>query len=314
MARRLSQGAQILNLTFHRDVAMTTGLRAVLLALLAFVMLRVAVHSASQNSLRFRKSSLEELIRETLFGPALPGSGAGSGSVLWSADMESGDLSQWNLPGVPNSPNAGGGVFNSGIAMASVDSASPAHTGRHSAKLFIETREEPQTLTSGTRLFRWQEPESHRELYYSVWYYFPRRYRPNGNPSWWNVFQWKSKHVNATASDPFFILNIGNRADGSMFAYLYNPITQASYDQTITTIPERKWFRLEAYYKCAGDRTGHVTFWQDGVQIFDIPSVQTRYADGDCAWSVNNYSNSLDPSDATIFVDDAAICLGTRCP
>jgi hypothetical protein len=42
--------------------------------------------------------------------------------------------------------------------------------------------------------------------------------------------------------------------------------------------------------------------------------VQTRYPDGNCAWSVNNYSTSLKPSAATIYVDDAAICLSGRCP
>jgi hypothetical protein len=57
-----------------------------------------------------------------------------------------------------------------------------------------------------------------------------------------------------------------------------------------------------------------VTFWQDGTQIFDVPNVQTRYADGPCAWSVNNYSSSLDPVGATIYIDDAAICSGGRCP
>jgi hypothetical protein len=99
-----------------------------------------------------------------------------------------------------------------------------------------------------------------------------------------------------------------------MYFYLYNQNTKTSYDQALKVIPERRWTRVEAFYVCAGDNTGHVTFWQDGVQIFDISSVQTRYFDGDCQWSLNNYSSSLSPSTATIYVDDAAICLGGRCP
>src|SRR6266550_4717211 len=84
-------------------------------------------------------------------------------------------------------------------------------------------------LTSSVRLFRWLEPESRSELHYSVWYYFPRRYIPNGNPPWWNVFQWKSKRGDAI--DPFFALNVGNRPDGSMYFYLYNQNTKTSYQQ-----------------------------------------------------------------------------------
>ena len=234
-------------------------------------------------------------------------SAAHPGSILWSADMETGDLSQWSLPDTPGGLNAGGGVFNSGIATAITGVV--AHSGKSSAELSITTPDNP---TSGTRLFRWKEPRTYPQLYYSAWYYFPRHYIPDGNPSWWNVFSWKSKH-NA-GNDPFFALNVGNRADGSMYFYLYNQNSKTSYDQALKLAPERRWTRLEAFYVCAGDNTGHVAFWQDGVQIFDISNVQTRYPDGDCECTVTNYSNSLNPRTAEIYVDDAAICLGGRCP
>ena len=235
-----------------------------------------------------------------------------SGTVIWSADMETGDLSQWSVPGVPGGPNTGGGVFNSGLAIAGVDAVGLAHSGLHSAKLFVNTQSTEDLPTSGTRLFRWLEPEKHAELYYRVWYYFPQRYVPNGNPPWWNVFQWKSKR--ADVSDPFFALNVGNRSDGAMFFYLYDKNAKNSYSQSVKNIPEGQWFRVDAFYKCSGEKNGHVTFWQDGTQILDVGNVQTSYPDGNCAWSVNNYSTSLNPSGATIYVDDAAICLGGRCP
>lgn len=226
--------------------------------------------------------------------------------------METGDLSQWSVPNVPGGPNTGGGVFNSGIATAAVGSVGPAHGGLHSARLFIDTRNTGELPTSGTRLFRWLEPEKYPELYYSVWFYFPQRYIPNGNPPWWNVFQWKSKR--GDTSDPFFALNVGNRPDGAMYFYLYDKNAKNSYSQSVMDIPESQWFQVEAFYKCSGEKTGNVAFWQDGVQIFDVSTVQTRYPDGNCQWSVNNYSTGLDPNPATIYVDDAAICLAGRCP
>jgi hypothetical protein len=234
------------------------------------------------------------------------------GKVVWSADMETGDLSQWSVPDLPGGPNTGGGVFNSGLSMAGVDAVGLAHSGLHAAKLFINTQSTGELPTSGARLFRWLEPERYPELYYRVWFYFPQRYVPNGNPPWWNVFQWKSKH--ADVNDPFISLNVGNRPDGAMYFYLYDKNAQKSYGQSIKNIREEQWVRVDAFYKCSGEKAGHVTFWQDGAQILDVGNVQTRYPDGNCSWSINNYSTSLNPSAATIYVDDTAICLGGRCP
>jgi polysaccharide lyase-like protein len=234
------------------------------------------------------------------------------GTVVWSADMETGDLSQWSAPDVPSGPHTGGGVFNSGLATARVDAVGLAHSGLHSATLFVNTQSAEELPTSGTRLFRWLEPEKYPELYYCIWFYFPQRYVPNGNPPWWNVFQWKSKR--GDTSDPFIALNVGNRPDGAMYFYAYDKNAKNSYGQSIKNIPEERWVRIDAFYKCSGEKNGQITFWQDGTQILDIGNVQTRYPDGNCSWSVNNYSTSLNPSTATIYVDDAAICLGGRCP
>jgi Polysaccharide lyase len=271
-----------------------------------------AVVIRSGNGTAF-PSRILGVLKRTLVGThAGPAASPPSGTVLWSADMETSDLSQWSLPDGPGGPNAGGGVFDSGTSVASVDAVSVAHSGLHSAKLYINTLNSPGVSTSGARLFRWLEPQTHSDLYYSVWYYFPQRYTPNANPPWWNVFQWKSKR--GETSDPFFALNVGNRSDGSMYVYLYDQNAKASYSQTIKNIPIGQWFHIEAFYKCAGDKTGHVTFWQDGTQLFDVSKAQTRYADGNCSWSVNNYAASLNPPTATIYVDDAAICTGGRCP
>jgi len=271
-----------------------------------------AVAMRSGIGAAFQLRILGVLKRTLLPARAVPTPSPPSGTVLWSADMETGDLSQWSRPDVPGGPNAGGGIFDSGTAIASVDALSVAHSGIHSAKLYINTLNSPGVSTSGVRLFRWLEPQTHSGLYYSVWYYFPQRYIPNSNPPWWNVFQWKSKR--GEASDPFFALNVANRSDGSMYLYLYDQNAKVSYSQTAKNIPTGQWFHIEAFYNCAGDKTGHVTFWQDGTQLFDVSNVQTRYADGNCAWSLNNYAAGLAPPTATIYVDDAAICAGGRCP
>jgi hypothetical protein len=218
---------------------------------------------------------------------------------LWIGDMEEGSLNDWYKPGTQATPGCchGGGEFNSGSANSI---ATPKkHTGNWGVEMTIRT---PNSPTSGTRLFRWRESQNYPKLYYSVWYYFPQRYTVT---NWWNVFQWKSKRPFQV--DPFFILNVGNRPDGSMYFYLYDWQRRIAYKQSVKNIPISRWFQVEAYYECAGDRTGRVTFWQDGAMLFYVPNVQTRYEDGDCQWSVDNYSDSLQPAQSTIYVDDAAI-------
>lgn len=232
---------------------------------------------------------------------------AGGSPPLWSANMETGDLSQWFFP--MNGPvgNFGGDIENSGIASA-VASTDFAHSGKYSAKLTITT---PDSPTSGARLFRWAEAQTYPQLYYSVWYYFPQSYTP---ALFWNVLQWKSKHVvsGAAVSDPFFSLEVGSLPNGEMFFYLGDDHLGTTFQQSaqsLIPVPVGRWFNVQAFYKCDASGAGEVKIWQDGTQLWDVPNVDTRYADGDCAWSVNNYSSGLSPASATIYIDDAAIGL-----
>jgi hypothetical protein len=224
---------------------------------------------------------------------------ATSGRVIWSADVETGDTSQWYYPASNANGGEGGGEFNSGTGD-SVASRDFAHSGSWSLRMRITTPPE-----SGTRMFRWLEPHTYPKLRYSAWFYFPQRYSVG---TYWNIFQWKSK-TSAGQVDPFFVLNVGNRGDGSMYLYLYNWQNRQAFQQSVKNIPVGQWFKVEADYWCAADGTGRVTFWQDGTQLFDVQNVQTRYGNGDCQWSLDNYSSGLSPSTSTIYIDDAQIIL-----
>ena len=222
--------------------------------------------------------------------------------------METGDLSQWFFPMTGPVGNFGGDIENSGVAAAAA-SADFAHSGTYSAKMTITT---PDTPTSGVRLFRWIEAQTYPQLYYSVWYYFPQAYTPS---LFWNVMQWKSKHLvsGVETSDPFFSLEVGQTTSGEMYFYLGDDHTGGTFQQnaqSLLPIPVGQWFNVEAFYQCDGSGAGRVTIWQAGRMLWDVKDVDTRYADGTCAWSVNNYSSGLTPASATIYVDDAAIGTG----
>jgi hypothetical protein len=224
--------------------------------------------------------------------------------ALWSADHETADLSQWYTDG-------GGGEFNSGTA-SSTASADVAHSGRYAAKASIVT-----PGISAVRLFRWNESRSNPEAYYSVWFYFPRRYQV---PDWWNVFQFKSRN-GAVANDPFWSLQVGNRPGGAMYLYLnwWNGLSiegphrgefgGRSFEQRIKDVPVGNWTQIEFFLRQSSAFDGQVIVWQDAVELFNVRDVRTRYPapNGANEWSVNNYGDAVAPSPATIYIDDAAV-------
>jgi hypothetical protein len=223
-----------------------------------------------------------------------PASAPASGQTYWAADQETNNFDQW-------SANSGGGIFNSGKASNTIVS-SPRRTGSFAAALTI-TATGGESPESGVRLFRWKESRDRDENYYSTWFYFPQQVQATGG--WWNIVQWKSK--TSSKNDPFYVLDIANRADGQMYLHLFDWQRRIDHSQSLKNLPVNQWVHLEAFYRCAPDGTGRVTIWQDGQQILDVNGRSTRYGDGDCQWSVNNYAGQLSPSTVTIYVDDAKI-------
>jgi hypothetical protein len=215
--------------------------------------------------------------------PPLPG------DILWRADQETGDLDQWTTG------QFGEAVFNTGTGSVSL-SHDVAHSGITSLKMTISGA---SGTTQAARILRWDNNPV--EGYYSVWLDFPRNYRP---AAWWNVFQFKSL---GAESDPTWVLNIGNRPDGSMFFYLWDAITRKSYAPlTAVNVTPNRWTQVTAYLRRATDDTGRITIWQDDVLLFDVDHVQTALADN-VHWGIGNYTDDISPSDPIIYADDAEI-------
>ncbi len=215
------------------------------------------------------------------------------GSLLWQADMETGDLSQW-LAG------QGEAVFTTGTGWVTVTDQ-VAHCGRYALALGIQGA---AGKLQAARIFRWQENPA--EAYYSAWLLFPERYQTS---LWWNVFQFKSK---AESSQPMWVLNVGNRSNGDLVFYLWDAIRQETHHHQLTgerlSVPVGQWVHVEAFYRRAQDNSGRIAIWQDGVKIFDIDGVQTAIAEN-VHWSLDNYTDRITPDDPVIYADDAAISL-----
>ncbi len=226
-------------------------------------------------------------------------------SILWSADHETGDISQWEA-------NQGQAIFNSHTPPGTSDisvSTDIAHGGQYALKLRLTGATNKQT--QGARIFRrWLDntvvPEVPLpdEAYYSAWYYFPQTFTP---AAWWHSFQFKSR---GDSSLPMFSFNIGNRDSGAMYIYVWDNILSHSHAQQGIKIlvPVGQWVHIEAYLKTRVTPTGQLTIWQDGVQIIDVQNIQTIRGTNDrLHWSLNNYTDDIIPSDPIIYIDDAVI-------
>jgi hypothetical protein len=209
-------------------------------------------------------------------------------SVLWFADHERGDLSEW-LDG------NGGGPYNSGTGVVAITDQ-VARSGRYAVKLTIT---EANGQVQASRLFRYRENPA--DAFYSAWFCFPERYEPG---AWWNIFQFKSAHDGG--NDPTWVLNISNRPDGSMFVFLYDWIGNRSYGQNLLDIQVGEWVHLEARLLRSTKNGGRIAVWQDGQLLIDVNRVTTSI-DDNIQWSVNNYTGQIVPPDSTIYVDDAVI-------
>jgi len=253
--------------------------------------------------------------------------GATAGRVVWTGDMEEHDLSDWYFPTVERAGSYGGGLYGSGRQEA-VASGDRAHTGSASLRATIWT---PSRPTSGLRAFRWLEPRAHREAYYSAWFYIPTRYTLTADPCcgrYWNLFQFKSRSADGERNDPVWALYVGNRPNGELYLYagwgwggttLAGPFSASgvggkNYGQSIADLPIGRWTHIEAFLRQSKDFDGRLTVWQDGVELFDFGAVRTSYDNPSYnawqtanEWSLNNYSDGLEPTPATIYIDDATI-------
>ena len=216
--------------------------------------------------------------------------------VIWSADTESGNLNQWTVG------QYGEAVFNSGTGSVSV-SHDVAHSGSSALKMTITGA---NGTTQAARIFRWNDPNGNAlpaSAYYSVWYYFPRNYMPG---QWWNVLQFKSKSSSGQV-DPMWVLNVGNRADGNMYFYLWDAMHSRSYaPEAQVDLPAGRWVHIETYFRRSTESSGQITVWQDGVKLFDLNGIQTTTHDNQ-QWSLANYTDDINPTSSVIYADDAVI-------
>src|SRR5438309_1285256 len=141
--------------------------------------------------------------------------------ILWSANHEVGNLSEWTINGTR------GGTYNSGLATTLV-STDVAHGGHFSCKMTIDTANRTE---SGCRQFRHQESVTGNPYYYSVWYYVPIYYAAI---DYWNLFQFKSETPTGL-NDPFWVLDLMPHNGAMRFRLRWKGVVVGPFPTDTTT-------------------------------------------------------------------------------
>lgn len=239
------------------------------------------------------------LISLLLAVPALPACNPrlnlGSG-ILWSAQHETGDLSEWTADrkggteaGPPTDPDTS-------LAI----STDYAHSGRYSVKLTNGA----VSAYEDTHL--WREDNYPVEAYYSAWFYLPRAYQTTAD---WSIVEFQVPTEDGGVGQ---LLDIDLRSlptgDLILSVYDHRPayLRSPTPDPAIP-VPIGQWFQIEALYRNAADDSGEVAIWMDGQLNYDLH--RPFGASSTVYWTVCSKTEGLSPAESTIYVDDAAVSL-----
>lgn len=240
------------------------------------------------------------------------------GGILWTGDVETGDVSQWKSVSV------------SGEADERVVSA-PTRSGRYSVRLI--NWEVDGTHNAGVRLnlqgpFGPNPENLPNDAYYSAWYYIPFIFEGDSN-----IFQFKQSAAvewdadgnpigktremlwNAGLNwndDGTYDLEFRTRINQDTGEWQPRPVSLGIID---TDIPVGQWFHLEARYVWGRDGTGQTTVWLNDEQVWNR-SGSTEANNLECLdncreWVISHYLSDYQgyvaPGDSWIYVDDAQV-------
>lgn len=217
--------------------------------------------------------------------PELPNRGA----VLWQADFETGDDSQWSEGG-----QGGPYVANAAHYLITEDHK---RSGSYALRATIDSI--GQTLPQAVLL----RDLTQREAYYSAWYCV----RENYDTTYWVIMKFRGEgpFLGNTETGDRFDIDVSTSEDDGR---LHLQLDEHGGDSWLSAIavPINEWFHIEAFYRSTPEADGRLVVWQDGVQVFDTgerptaPSDEVSFGVGVAAWRVS-------PLPANVWIDDVAI-------
>jgi len=241
------------------------------------------------------------------FGAAVPA----PARILWSAGMETGDLSEWSSQ------------TNSGSAESVAVTAASAGIAPNSGNWVM--RQSVTGSSGGTRMARFPEiaalTKAGTTFYVSWWDYYPTKvsFGPGDSFNIWTLASFDAVGV----PNPVWGLFL----DGSSFTLIlaWSPANNApaegphagesgrrGYASTLAP-PVGQWVFFEIMITPSADFTGAIKVWMNGQVAFDQSLVKTRFPDsalGGFMYVIHDaYGSGLTPTPYHHYVDDVTISL-----
>jgi hypothetical protein len=215
---------------------------------------------------------------------------------LWSAQHETGDLSEW-LEGGKGGSSAD--LPDTSLAV----STDFAHGGKYSVKLSNAAVADYKTV----RL--WRQDSYPEEAYYSAWYYLPQAYVTTDD---WTIMQIRAPVPgDPTVVSQFMDVDLRSLPGGDLIVTVFDHRPQylrAPTPDPAVPVPLGAWFQIVVYFRNVADDRGRFTLWLDGQLLYDLrrPSGfnQTVY------FTPCSVSADLAPAASVLYVDDASVSVG----
>ncbi len=216
-------------------------------------------------------------------------------SLRWFAQHETGDFTEWTAGGK-------GGYSADTPDTSVVISTDIAHSGTHSVKL---TNAAPSVYETA-RL--WRQDDYPQEAYYSAWFYLRQAYRTTED---WTIMQFEVPPSGDAGTNGLLVdVDLRSLPGGDMILDVFDH--RGQYLRSPTAEPElpvpiAAWFQIEVFYRNVGDDTGRFTLWLDGQVNYDLH--RPFGLSSVTYWSPCSSSEGLSPTEADLYVDDAAVSL-----
>jgi hypothetical protein len=214
--------------------------------------------------------------------------------VVWSADLERGDLTDWTADGSgdPYLPK------DSSIEV----STEAAHRGAHALKLVNPAAWDNQD--EGPELFH--NTGVLDDAYYSAWFLLPEDYHlephmtlmrlRSRDPQGSELFNGEELQLRSLPVGGY-VLQIFSNSAGFLLEPLADPAPR---------IDAGRWFQLEARYE--PQSSGRLRVWLDGVLVYDLDG-RPGAAGPEMVLGICNVAEAAEPAPLVLFVDDAAVSL-----
>ncbi len=215
--------------------------------------------------------------------------------LVWTAEHESGDLSEWL-------GQAGGDTHLPSPEASVAASAEQAHRGSYSVKLINPAVWDGDD--EGPEL--WKPTSALEDAYYSAWFLVPEDYAPlpsltlvrlrSREPGQDEFFSGEQLQLRGLATGGYLLMVMNNNAE-----FLREPVAEPA-----PLVATGRWFQLEARYEPRSQ--GRLRVWLDGALAYDLQN-RPGGAGSEVVFSLCNATDQTASTPVTVFVDDAAISL-----